>query len=267
MLLLALNDSQELAGVPASGGRHLIPAVGYPRFPAWHPDAGLAYIAISSAPPPWQVVLAVTAVDLELIDIVPGAAVFAPPVWSPDGSKLLFIRGDSDQAEAVVWHRTDGRLESAFALDGLRSAAWDPEGEIVYSVGGEILRRDHDQGTVLGSVPAARGLLEFGSDDLYVTVDQLCISGTGELAATERWYRQGLAPKERIVELHGDTYREGPAGRYPQWRADGSLLFTSDTGTPVLRGTTLAPLLEGTDVLDGSGAHSAAWAEGFRRDR
>ena len=261
MLLLALNDRQELAGFEAEGPPRLIPAAGYPRFPAWHADAGLAYLAITTAPEQWQVVLAVTGVDLEIIDLVPGAAVFAPPVWYPDGSKLLFLRGDSTGAEAVVWHRSDGRLESQFAVAGLRSAAWDTEGGIVYSVGGEILRRHERQGTTLGSVPAAQGLLDYGSDDLYVTVDQLCVSGTGAIAATERWYRQGLAPAERIVELRGGSYQHGPAGRYPQWRADGSLLFTSDTGTPTLRDAAPLPLPEGTD------AHSAAWAEGFRRDR
>lgn len=251
MLLHALADSAELVAVGESGDHRRFPAVGYPRFPTSKPGIGLAYIAITEASGQWQVVVAVTDWEGEIVDIVPGAAVFAPPVWSSDGSRLLFVRGDGVEAEAVVWHRDDGRTQVEFSHAGLRSAAWAPDGRLVYSIGGSVYEHE-GSGTLLAEVPAARGLLEYGSDDLYVTVDQLCVAPDGRIAAVERWYRQGLAPSEHIVTIGDSGYDRGEQGRFPQW-GDGSLLLTSIQGSAKLEG-------EATALSAGWNAHSICWA-------
>ncbi|TAM70676.1 MAG: hypothetical protein EPN48_04775 [Microbacteriaceae bacterium] len=253
MLIHALADSHELAVVDGDGTLRRLPAVGYPRFPTACAGYGLAYVAIAAAASPWQVVIAITDEKFDILDILPGAAVFAPPVWSADGAKLLFVRGDSAAAEAVVWHREDGRTSGVFDAEGLRSATWDGDGRIVYSLGGSVYRKDDPGSPGIPIIPAAGGLLEFGSDDLYATVDQLCIGVSGTVAGVERWYRQGLAPSERIVVVDGTDYVRGPEGRYPQWRGGDRLFYTSTTGIP-------RSLVGADEPAAGPQAHSVCWS-------
>lgn len=251
-LVLAPEDRRELI-LATGGGTELerIPAAGYPRFPAWRPGGGLAYVAITSAAAPWQVVVAVLDADLDLLDVIPGAAVFARPTWSADGSRLLMVCGDSARAEAVEWSYEDGSTRGRGVRPGLRSAAWSAGGGLVLSVGGSVIHDGDAQ--PLMTLPAARGLAEYGSDDLYVTVDQLAIGPQGTTAAVERWYRQGLAPRERVLLIGTDgevlTVR---AGRAPSWLPSGDLLLTSSEGMPVRYGET--PIRWAGEAI-----HSACW--------
>lgn len=250
-LILAPQDRSELI-LADDGGAELrrIPAAGYPRFPAWRPGGGVAYVAITSVAEPWQVIVAVLDPDWNLLDVVPGAAVFGRPTWSPDGSRLLLLRGDSARAEAIEWSYEDGGSRGMGMRDGLRSAAWGSRGELIVSVGGSVVRDDD----TLMTVPAARGLAEFGSDDLYATIDQLTVGPRGEMAAVERWYRQGLAPKEQVIVMEaGGAVVTRRAGRAPWWLPNGDLLLTSDEGVPQRHGHTTAIQWAGEPI------HSACW--------
>ncbi|MGB3733140.1 hypothetical protein [Microbacterium sp.] len=250
-LVLALEDTQELLFADVRGrelGR--IAASGFPRFPAARPGGGLAYVAITSASEPWQVVVVVVDAAGTPIDVIPGAAVFAAPVWSADGQRLLFLRGDSGAAEIVEWAAADGTCTVLKAGETLRSAAWDAEGRLIWSAGGEI--RAEGRAEPISEVAAAAGLSEFGSDDLYATVDQLAISPDGSVAGVERWYRQGLSPAEHVIRVRDGELARQFAGRYPRWMPDGGLLVTLGDGSVGVSGCSAVE-------LSGRPVHSAEW--------
>lgn len=249
-LVLALADTQELVYTDVQG-RELrrLGASGYPRFPAARPGGGLAYLAITSAPPPWQVVLAVLDGFGEIVDLIPEAAVFAPPAWSRDGTRLLYLRGDSGAAELVEWTLADGGEQVRKADEALRSAVWDPDGALIWSSGGAIHAEHRPE--PLAAVAAAAGLHDFGSDDLYATVDQVAVSRQGSLAAVERWYRQGVAPQEHVVLVREGRLERQTTGRYPRWTPDGGILCTLEDGR--------VQLPQELRVLEREAAHSAEW--------
>ena len=253
-LVLALDGSRDLGVLEPDGSVRRVSAGGYARFPAARPGGGLAYVAITDAPGEWQVVVVVLDERFEPIDMLPGAAVFAPPSWSEDGSSLVFLRGDSLHAEAVEWTAEDGSFRTLIDAAGLRSAVRTSPTALLYSAGGEVLLRD---GTAAGErvavIPAAAGFREFGSDDLFATIDQLSVSPDGTIAAVERWYRQGIAPHERIVLVADGALDQGALGRFPRWASDGRLLYTSETGEAVIRDS--PPV----DVADDMVSHSAEW--------
>lgn len=250
-LVVALEDAQELVFVDSRGRERLrLAASGFPRFPAARPGGGLAYVAITSAPPPWQVVMVLIDAEGDLIDLIPGVAVFAAPVWSADGERLLFVRGDSGGAELVEWTLADGDEQVRKTGESLRSAVWDAESRLIWSAGGTI----HADGQTepIAGVAAAAGLYEFGSDDLYATVDQLAVAPDGSLAGVERWYRQGVSPSDHIVRVREGQLERQVLGRYPRWTSEGRMLCTLNGG--------IVRMPDGSVVeLPGEPAHSADW--------
>lgn len=251
-LVLAYEGRQELALTDPSGTvRRRVPTSGYPLFPTARPGGGLAYLAITTAPDPWQVVVTVLDSEFKLLDMIPGAAVFAGPVWSSDGRRLLFVRGDSAEAHVVEWSYEDSEEISHDVRPALRSAAWGAGGELVYSIGGAVRRGAEPH--PLAVLPAASGLIAYGSDDLYATIDQLSVAPSGAIAAVERWYRQGREPKERIIVIASDGHLERrEPGRAPQWLPDGGLLYTTESGAVQL------PAGDPIFATDAS-VHSACW--------
>src|SRR5207248_10297447 len=73
------------------------------------------------------------------VDITNSPQTESFPRWSPDGNRLLFIRGDRVGHGTIVVVATDGSApeEVVPALDDVRSATWSPDGRrIAFSVFG-----------------------------------------------------------------------------------------------------------------------------------
>lgn len=248
--VLALTSKPELV-VLADNEQFVHCAVGLPRYPAL--DCGqmtLAYIAITQGSGRWQTVVALADAQAGVLDVLPDAAVFAPAVWSPDGSRLLVVQGNDEEAAAVIWHRTTGHTEKVLERRGLRSATWASDGSILYSTDGSVHSVDGLRGPD-EVLPAARSLQGYGSDDLFVTLDQLVTGPNGSVSAVERWSTQGQPPEEYIVAKGSGNWARVGRGRYPQW-LNGALAYTSERGEPVTR----RPRAK---FPVGAGVHSIGW--------
>jgi len=234
--------------------------VGTPSFPRVAPDRTLAYVTLTgqAGTRGWLTALAVASPSGQLLDLVPGAAPFCPPAWSPDGARLLFARDRPGAvgAQAVAYDLASGDEEVLFEHPGLRSLAWDADGGVVFSTVTGVARRRSGATTELFCHGVADGLQRFGTDDLYVTIDQLTVAGDAA-ALVLRWNEQGRAAREEVWRLRAGRLEQAVAGptSCPRWAPGGGLAVT--VGSEVrLAGT---PGSSVTLVAGLDGLHSFDW--------
>jgi hypothetical protein len=91
--------------------------------------------------------------------------------------------------------------------DGVRSCAWAPDERLVVSLTDRIDMLAPASGirTTLVLDEVASGFAQWGTDDLYVTLDDLCMDSNGRLAWTRSWHQQGRASR-------GDVHLRGTEG-------------------------------------------------------
>ena len=196
-----------------------------------------------------------------------GGGVFTPitsgsgdddwPVYSPDGSKIAFLRGASDGTGGIYVVDADGanarRVSRTNAVDP--HASWSPDGSrVALADSGDVhlVAADGTGGTNLTSTPStiesapdwsSTGRIVYvsdanGTDDVYVSY----ADGTGVVNVTN-----SAGALERIPEWSPDGTRiafvrggEGTADRVLVMRADGT--GVTDVGeAPAAHGLTWSP--------------------------
>jgi hypothetical protein len=261
-LLVALDDPPGLAvlGLAAPDpGPAVVPvaAAGRPLFPTVHRSGRVAYLAITPADPPWQTCVALVAADGELRDLLPDAAIFAPPAWSPCGTHAVTIRGDPADSRLIRTDFDTGEEQILYAQPGLRSVAVGADGTLLFSTAAGLYRLGRDGGVeTLFDCEVGAGFIHYGNDDLFVTLDQLAVSADRTVAVVVRWHTAGNSAREMVAVLRDGRLEEVASGRYPQWTASGELILTRPSGDVALYS---GAALRFVCTL-ASGAHSAtAW--------
>jgi hypothetical protein len=240
--------------------------VGVPSFPRVAPDGTLAYVTLTGRTDvrEWLTALAVVSPSGDLLDLVPGAAPFCPPAWSPDGARLLFARDRPGAAGglAVAYELASGHEEVLFDDPQLRSLAWDADGGVVYSTTTGVAGWRQGATTELVRHGVADGLRRFGTDDLYVTLDQLAVVGDSA-ALVLRWNAQGRSAREEVWRVrHG---RLVPAvaepASCPRWGPDGDLAVAMGDAVRLV-GTERPATVAATLLAEFDGLHSFDWHSG-----
>ena len=178
--------------------------------------------------------ISVAGPGLDVIDVDPGAPPGAKPnrlldgrggpyAWSPDGSRLLFIR----QPSFDLWvHDADG-TETRLTTDiTVQDASWSPDGgRIVLSQDGEI--------DVMGADGSRRRTLYRGQDAYNVdpvwSPDGSTIAFTHVDRASQLWVMgsDGSDPHALVTSVQMHEYSQNPAA----WSPDGTeLAFGGVTG-------------------------------------
>jgi hypothetical protein len=216
--------------------------IGPPYFPRVAATGKVAYLAhaASEAGSEWLTSLAVVTKEFELIDLLPRATGLSPPSWTPDGDAVLFVRTRPDRIrrEVVSYDIASGDETVLFHCEGLRSVAVLERDCVAYSTPSVIHRRWLSTGRdeSLFETQVGAWFAQFGTDDLYVTLDQLAPSPLGRIALVTRWTRQGRASREEVMVLQdGELTSPLPttAARSPRWFED-CLAMATDRGIEVV---------------------------------
>jgi hypothetical protein len=253
-LLVALDDPPGLTVLGSSPVAAPVPTAGRPLFPAVHRSGRVAYLAITPANPPWQTCVALLEPDGALRDLLPDAAVYAPPAWSPCGTHVVTITGEPGSSRLVRTDFHTGEEQTLHVQPGLRSAAVGTDGTLAFSTASGIYRLGSDGGVeTLFRWQVGADFIEYGTDDLYVTLDQLAVSADGTMAVVVRWHTAGHAARETVAVLRDGRLLTVAAGRYPQWTVSGELILTRPNGDVGLYSSTALRCVATVAV----GAHSA----------
>lgn len=185
------------------------------------------------------------------------------PQWSPDGSRILFVRSNQAYSGAPqeIWSmNTDGTAQVLIAAGDSRGPVWAPDGEtIAFLHEGEtwLAPAARGESTRLTDIEAAP--VEFSPDGslLIVEASRNAEPGGPHDQASDLWLVSvdGTAPVA-LAQAPGRDW-------VPTFSADGSkIVFTSDRdGDPELYvvdvdGTNLTRLTEGSGI-DGGGRWSS----------
>jgi Tol biopolymer transport system component/DNA-binding winged helix-turn-helix (wHTH) protein len=169
--------------------------------------------------------------------------VFGPPVWSPDGIHLAFMRGKFTtgmpfiRCQLEIVNVKTGETATLLSTAGLRpTIAWTPDGRIIYSLG-EAIPNQGDSNL---------WALKVDSDGRAIGAATRLTHGTGEASAISvtsdgkrlAFFRQAVEPDVYIGDLEANGTRLTPLRRltlderadYPySWTPDSkSVIFTSD---------------------------------------
>lgn len=234
-LLVALDDPPGLTALGSNPAAVPVATVGRPLFPTAHRSGRIAYLAITPANPPWQTCIALLAADGELRDLLPDAAVYATPTWSPCGAHVVTIRGEPGSSRLVRTDFVTGEEQTLHVKPELRSAAVGTDGTLAFSAATGIYCLGPDgRVETLFTWQVGADFIQYGNDDLYVTLDQLAVSADGAMAVVVRWHTAGHAARETVAVLRGARLVTVAAGRYPQWTGSGELMLTRPNGDVAL---------------------------------
>jgi len=172
-----------------------------------------------------------------------GKDVFGPPVWSPDGTHLAFMRGRFAaglpfiRCQLEILNVATGDLNTLLSTTGLRpTIAWAPDGRMIYSLAEAVpnqsdsnlwaLRVDRD-GRALGNATRLT----------HVTGEASAISITSD-GKRLAYFRQAVEPDVYVSDLEGNGTRLTTPRRLTlderadlpySWTPDSkSVIFTSD---------------------------------------
>jgi hypothetical protein len=235
LLLVDLAGRTEEPPSRATVGPSFFPRVASTGWVAYltrgRPEAGMG----------WLSSLAVTTPQLETIDLLPRAASFAPPSWMPDGKSFLFVRTQPGSAlrEVVAYQVETGEEAILFRGEGLRSVAFLETDHVTYSTQSAIYRRSASSGQTdtLFESQVGAWFASFGTDDVFLTLDQLAPSPLGPVALVARWARQGRASHEEVMVLEDDQLTRilpGKVARSPRWFGN-SLAMATDGGIELVK--------------------------------
>jgi hypothetical protein len=179
-----------------------------------------------------------------VLDLRPGAVISGAPAFHPDGGSLCYVREAPDERRELVRLDLDSGSETVRLSERqLRCCAWQGPERLVVSLGDRIELVDVQSGTrsTLVRDEVATGFAAWGTDDLYVTLDEVCSDAQGRLAWTRYWHEQGRASRGEVHVRDGRGERTIP-------RATRARLVHGDVA--VLRGSAIV------------GSESGSWLDG-----
>jgi hypothetical protein len=263
----AFDGAPYLAYVDRRGGWLGLPqdrVVGRVGFPKTSESGWLAYIATSAgrSSADWLNVLVLVDPEGLLYDIVPAAAPYAPPCWSPDGRSLAYVNADASSTirRAMLVNLVGaGEQIAIFERENLRSVAWIDDTSLVFSARAEIVLLDIGSGReeLIYRHASADAFLRWGTDDFFATIDQIAVSPTGTIAFVLRWRAQGKPWRDELFLFdRGAVPQRVDASRVlrtPSW-SKGGTLGVSTPGNIVI-----APGSADEYRIRVSGLHSCDW--------
>lgn len=246
VFLCAITDSPYLVISDGHATERLLPSeaiIGPAFFPRVAPTGSVAYLTRgpSEGSSEWLSSIVVTTPQFEVVDLLPRAASFSPPAWTSDGQSVVFVRTDprSHIRHAVSYETSSGNETTLFSCSGLRSLGIVEEDCLIYSTHSGIYERALSTAQVetLFHAQVSDWFARFGTDDIFVTQDQLAPSLVGALAFVSRWTRPGRATHEDVMVLEngGLSMMVQRPARCPRWLCDGSLAVATDDGINVLQ--------------------------------
>lgn len=215
--------------------------VGMPRFPSLCSSGEISYVSTGDlGGTQWISKLVILSPDYELIDLVPGAAPYCPPAWSPAGDRCCFVRFDASTGSGwpVIYTLDTGHETPAAPPEiDLRGVTWLDDGTLLTCGSSWIDSLDLESGdrTRLHAWSIAEGFHDFGTDDEFVTLDQPAFARGASIAIVVTWQSEGRRGAEQVRTLqegHLVPVRPG-FSRRPVWRDDGRLVLTSEQGLEV----------------------------------
>jgi hypothetical protein len=221
---------------------HLANVSGQVRFPRVSSKGWIAYHSLpKGVGVKWSSAVVVTEPSGDPIDILPYASPTSPPDWSPQGEKLLLERVNSpgSSTELICYSLDKATERVVLAGPSFRSPLWQDDTHIIYSTGSRIELLDVRTGKVESLYEHTVGsqLEVWGTDDLYLVIDELALSRTDELIVRLAWHQQGRPHRSELHLLYHGTLLPTPrplAGRFPRWSRDSRLLaLATDEGIQV----------------------------------
>ena len=128
-----------------SGVAHLIPGKKNREqySPALSPDGKIAYVEYDPNPNRGGGRIVLSDIDGSRRRVVADWRYVSPVEWSPDGSRLLYLRGTGMGAESVLYSPDDPEITWSVRTIGDTSAAWSPDSQkIAFYWGSRFLSED-----------------------------------------------------------------------------------------------------------------------------
>lgn len=207
-LLIALRREPwlELVGPPA---HRIVPVVDQVPFRVRTGQLGhCAYIGLggTAGDLSWAAALVVHDPAGAILDVRPGAVITGAPAFHPAGTSLAFVRETAaGEREVVELDVASGEETIHLTADGVRACAWPSDDRLLVSFTDRIETLDRASGelTTLVHDDVASGFAQWGTDDLYVTLEDVCMDTDGRLAWTRSWHQQGRASRADVLVRDG----------------------------------------------------------------
>jgi hypothetical protein len=226
-LLIALRREPwlELVGPPSD---RIVPVIDRVPFRLRTGRLGhCAYVALDGGvrDPRFAAALVVHDPAGAILDVLPGPVITGAPAFHPSSASLAFVREiAADEREVVELDLTSGEESVHLTADGVRACAWQSDHRLLVSFTDRIETLDRASGdrTTLVQDDVASGFAQWGTDDLYVTLEDVCIDTDGRLAWTRSWHQQGRASRADVLVRDGTDERTIANSRAPRF-VDGEL--------------------------------------------
>jgi serine/threonine-protein kinase len=164
------------------------------------------------------------------------------PVWTPDGSRVMFAASGHGLAPALYWHRADGQGEISMVWQGDHSLwplSYQQESIAFYELNPET-GRDIWTMTVAEGQPTEPAKLQasrFNERSPMLSPDARWVAYVSNQSGRDEVYVKGLYDENLTYTISNG------GGREPLWSADGREIFYRDGDflmvVPVISGNTL----------------------------
>jgi Tol biopolymer transport system component len=165
------------------------------------------------------------------------SAVMSPPVWSPDGTRLVFALVDNGP---ILYERAiDGAQEGRVVFRGNRGeplgpSSWSPDGRFLLfnrshqTTGADIWALTLSDGTAAPLIQSASA-----ERDAQFSPDGRWIAYSVSEGGRHEVFVSGVASSSKLTVSGGPWRVSNGGGQRPRWRADGREIFYAGPGSPM----------------------------------